>query len=280
MMNRSDYELICQLVYKETSIVLGPDKEYLVRTRLDQLARDHGYDGIEKLITKLRGNPMPALVRGVADIMTTNETSFFRDGKPYEVLRAHLFPELIRSRRSVRRLRIWSAACSTGQEPYSIAMTLMEYFPEVKGWDVKIVASDYSQRVLKQAKQGEYTSFDVRRGMEPEMLNRYFEKGPDRTWRVRPILKKWIEFRQCNLTGMWPVISHQDLVMLRNVLIYFDEATRRKILERIPRTLGSDGYLMLGTAESPFSASELFDRKVFGNVSCFQAAKSARGAVA
>lgn len=269
-MNRLDYDMICELVFQQTSIVLGPNKEYLVRTRLQQLAREKGLDGMEEIIQEIRRRPSSPLRNAIADVMTTNETSFFRDGSPFEAMRLHILPDIIRRRRKERKLLIWSAACSTGQEPYTLAILLQEYFPEVRNWQIQITATDYSQRVLRQARAGCYTDLDIQRGMPAALRDRYFQRTDDNLWQVIPSLKENIRFQQCNLTSMWPITQTQDLILVRNVLIYFNNETKQQILTRAVRLLHPEGFLMLGAAESPYNVYDLYQRRPFGRVIAYQ----------
>ena len=189
--------------------------------------------------------------------MTTNESFFFRDTQPFEQFRAHTLPQLLEARRDGRRIRIWSAACSTGQEPYSIAMILKEEAAKVAGWRIEIVATDLSREVLEKAKVGIYSQFEVQRGLPIQYLMKYF-KQVDEMWQIDPAIRAMVTFRQHNLLHGTGALGRFDVVFCRNVLIYFDQATKRRILDDIARVLPPDGYLYLGGAETVLGVSEKF----------------------
>lgn len=238
-----------ELVYRRSAIVLQADKTYLIDSRLTPLAREAGLSSIDELVGRIRNEGAGApLVRRVVEAMTTNETLFFRDLHPFEALRSRILPELIRARSKQRRLRIWCAAASTGQEPYSIAMTVREHFPEVASWDVKIVATDINAAVLQRARAATYRQLEVNRGLPVSMLVKYFERqGAD--WVIRPVIKDLVRFTELNLLDPWN-IGPQDIVFIRNVLIYFDLETKRQLLGRVRNLLDGDGFLVLGGAET------------------------------
>jgi chemotaxis protein methyltransferase CheR len=205
--------------------------------------------------------------------LTTNETLFFRDYHPYEELRRAILPEILQKRASERRLTIWSAACSTGQEPYSLAMLLLEHFPELANWTVSILATDLSAKVLKAAARGHYSQFEVNRGLPANYLVKYFIKDKEH-WCVKPEVKKWIEFRPMNLVQPWPVLPPFDLVFVRNVMIYFDVETKKTILRKIRNCLLPHGYLFLGTAESTTSLDPEYQPVTFGKAVVYRRAQS------
>ncbi|HVY31998.1 MAG TPA: protein-glutamate O-methyltransferase CheR [Polyangiaceae bacterium] len=244
------------LVYRRSAIVLHDDKSYLIATRLAPLVREVGLKSIDELVGKIRHQDASApLVRRVIEAMTTNETLFFRDLHPFEALRTRILPDLIRARSGQRALRIWCAAASTGQEPYSIAMTLREHFPELATWDVKIVASDINASVLARARAATYRQVEVNRGLPVTMLFKYFERqGTD--WALKPAIKDVVEFVELNLLDAWTSIGPQDVVFIRNVLIYFDVETKRQLLRRIRGLLRGDGFLVLGGAETTNNIDE------------------------
>lgn len=264
-MNATELEMVRRIVYEENGIVLGAEKAYLIESRIRDLAKSHGYNSVSALLHSKN----PRLHQEIAEAMTTNETSFFRDSRPFLSLQDTLLPPLIRARAASRRLRIWSAACSTGQEPYSIALLLRDAFPQTNGWDVRITASDYSNEVLDQARSGRYSDLDVRRGLSPALRDRYFQRDGD-SWVADHRLKSMIRFHRFNFLGMWPVAESQDLILIRNVLIYFDNDTRTKILERACRLLRPDGLLMLGSAESPPLTTRGLVREVHGATVCYR----------
>lgn len=246
-----------ELVYDRAAIVLQSDKAYLVDSRLTALAREAGFSSVDDLVIRLkREGTRSALAKRVVEAMTTNETLFFRDAHPFEALKNRILPELMRLRAGAKTLRIWCAAASTGQEPYSIAMVVREHFPELAAWDVKIVASDINATVLDRARAGVYRQVEVNRGLPTQLLFKYFEcQGVQ--WRVKPNVRSLVEFVELNLLDAWTQVGFQDVVFMRNVLIYFDPETKRKVLIRVHDLLRPDGFLILGGAES---ASNLNDR--------------------
>ncbi|MFN7967496.1 MAG: protein-glutamate O-methyltransferase CheR [Acidobacteriota bacterium] len=248
------------LVHKRAAIVLDPSKQYLLETRLGALAAEQGFPCADELIKASRDR-LP-LQSQIIEALTTNETSFFRDLRPFECLREAVLPGLIRARAARRELRIWSAACSTGQEPYSLSMMIHEHFPELCTWPVRILATDIAAHVLARAKAGRYRTLEVNRGLPAQMLVKYFDRdGVD--WEIKPTIKRLVEFSALNLVGPWPATLRPDIVLLRNVLIYFDLPTKRKILERIRGQIAPDGLLLLGAAETVLSIDDAWERVPF-----------------
>jgi len=220
-------------------------------------------------VKRLKSTPFSALHKEVIEAMTTNETSFFRDVHPFEAIKSIVLPEMIETRASERRLNIWSAACSSGQEPYSLAIMIREHFPMLSNWTVKIVATDLSEDVLNIARKGCYRSLDVNRGLPAPLLVKYFEKQGIE-WQVKQEIRDMIEFRQMNLSSHWPALPSMDIVLMRNVLIYFDHDTKRGIFSKIRRVLKSDGPLFLGSAETTFNLDESFKRVVMGKAAAYR----------
>lgn len=246
----ADFDYVCRLAHREAAIVIEPGKEYLVDTRLSPLARQEGFGSLAALIQHLRAAVnINGLHHKAIDALTTNETLFFRDFHPFEALRQAILPAILARRAGARRLAIWSAACSTGQEPYSLAMLLLEHFPQLSDWTVSILATDLSPKVLKLAQEGKYSQFEVNRGLPAHYLVKYFTKLGD-AWCVKDEVKKRVEFRPMNLVQPWPVMPPLDLVFLRNVMIYFDVETKKTILRKIRNCLLPHGHLFLGTAET------------------------------
>jgi chemotaxis protein methyltransferase CheR len=250
---------------------LEDDKVYLVETRLLALARRHGFPSVEELVVRLRARPNERWLDEIVEAMTINETFFFRDGYPFEVLRRDVLPELVRLRAGERRLTVWSAACSSGQELYSVAMLLREGFPELDGWDVRLIGSDISAAMLDRARGGRYSPLEVSRGLSPELLERYFERTED-GWRIKDDLRRRVEFLPINLSGPWPALPPFDLVLLRNVLIYFDAPTRERIFTKVHRALRPDGYLALGAAETASAPGGGFEPVPFEQATLFRPA--------
>jgi chemotaxis protein methyltransferase CheR len=265
----SDYDYVRELVRRNAAIVLDGSKDYLIETRLLPLARELNLTSVDALIARLRSQNPGAVHSRVVECLTTNETSFFRDVHPFEALKASVLPQLLKRNAGTRSLRIWSAACSTGQEVYSIAMTILDSFPELRTWNVQLWATDLNERVLERASSGTYRQLEVNRGLPAKFLVRYFRRvGPD--WQVRPEVSALCQFRKLNLIGPWLGMPIFDVVFLRNVLIYFDLPARRDVLERVERTMSPAGYLFLGTGETPAGINEHFDRGEANTNSYFQ----------
>jgi chemotaxis protein methyltransferase CheR len=247
------------LVRRRAAIVVDEGKEYLVESRLLPLARKQGLATVDDLVTKLKGSLEGPLHTEVVEAMTTNETSFYRDIHPFEALKSTFLPELVKARQATRQLRIWCAAASTGQEPYTIAMTIAEAFPElVRTWSTQIIATDINATVLARAKAGLYKQTEVNRGLPAPLLVKYFERaGID--WQIKPEIQKLVRFEQLNLLEKWPLVGTQDIVFMRNVLIYFDVPTKRTILGRVRQLLGPGGLLALGGAETTMNIDDEFE---------------------
>lgn len=256
-MKDADFTLFATLLKDRSGLIIGPDKLYLLETRLGPLMRHHGLADLGALAAMIRMTWPEPLIAEVVDAMTTNETSFFRDHGPFEKFTQTILPALIRARAGQKRLRLWSAACSTGQEPYSLAMLLNDQASALAGWRIDIVATDISDRVLERARTGIYSTFEVQRGMPVRLLMKYFEQSGN-DWRLRPEITGMVDFRKCNLMAELRGLGQFDLVFCRNVLIYFDACTKRKVLAAIRGQMASDAYLMLGGAESMYGISDDF----------------------
>jgi len=264
----SDFDYIAQLVRDRSAIVLEPGKEYLVHSRLLPVARQAGLDDISALVGKLRRGDL-ALTTQVVEAMTTNETSFFRDVHPFDTLRNDIIPELLEKRAVTRTLRIWSAAASTGQEAYTIAMTLREHFPQLTTWNVSILGTDLSTEVLEKAREGRYAQLEVNRGLPAPMLVKYFDRaGP--AWRVKPELQRMVEFRPFNLVKPWAPMPRMDVVFLRNVLIYFDNDRKADVLAQVAKVLRPGGYLFLGGTETTYGIDDAYERVHVGRAMCYR----------
>jgi chemotaxis protein methyltransferase CheR len=259
----NEFQYVQTLVRSYAAIVIDPGKEYLVESRLGPLAREEGFESIGRMIATMRDKPINGMHRKVVDAMTTNETSFFRDIHPFDALRNEIIPGLIARRKRERRLNVWCGAASTGQEPYSLAMLLTEYFPELAGWTVRIIATDLKKEVLERARTGRYRQMDVNRGLSAPLLVKYFRQRAT-MWELREDVRNLVEFRELNLILPWPAMPTPDLVLLRNVMIYFDIPTKKAILSRIHGLMASDGCLMLGSAETTLNLDDRFDRTVHG----------------
>jgi chemotaxis protein methyltransferase CheR len=267
----SDFDLIRTLVRAGSGIVLEDGKGYLVQARLDSLARRLGLETTSGLVAELRkAGPRDPLRGQIVEAMTTNETSFFRDIHPFDALRTVILPDLIARRAKQKTLRIWCGAASTGQEPYTLAMLLKEHFAApLAGWDVKIDATDLSGDVLERARTGRYAQIEVNRGLPVSYLVKYFTRDGSE-WVLKDDVRKMVEYRAMNLVERWPTMAPPDLVMMRNVLIYFDLPTKQKILANVRRVLRPDGYLFLGGSETTMSIDPLYTRQEVGKSVCYR----------
>lgn len=264
----ADFDYVASFVRERAAIVLERGKEYLVESRLKPLAQSTGHASIGELVRTLRSGSSQ-LEYAVVEAMTTNETSWFRDHHPFEVLRTEVLPQLIARRATERTLRIWSAACSSGQEPYTIAMTLRDHFPELRSWKVEILATDLSAEMIAKAKEGRYAQIEANRGLPAALLVRHFERV-GMAWQLKPEIRSMVEFRTLNLIGAWPPMPQWDVVFIRNVLIYFDPPTKRTVMERVARQLRPDGFVFLGAAEAASSMHEAYVRLPFEKACCYQ----------
>jgi chemotaxis protein methyltransferase CheR len=270
-----DFDFVRRLVQERSSIVLDDSKGYLADARLDTLARQEGFGSPTELLDRLRAEAGDGLRRKVVEAMTTNETSFFRDIHPFDAIRATILPDLIARRAVEKRLTIWSAACSSGQEPYSLAMLLRTHFPSLESWQVTLVGKDLSGEMIDRARAGRYTQMEVNRGVPAAMLVRFFQRsGLD--WHVCDELRRMVLFRRTNLVEAWPPMPRPDLVLLRNVLIYFDVETKRRLLERMSQALAPDGYLIVGGAENVMNAPEAFERVELPRCAAYQPRRPGR----
>jgi len=251
-----DYEYLRKLLKERSGLDLSTDKQYLVESRLVPLARKSGLAGIPDLVQKIRSGA-EALTSEVVEAMTTNETFFFRDKIPFDHLRDTVLPVLLQARANRRALRIWSAASSTGQEPYSIAMCLKEKAQALAGWRIEIVATDLSQEVLEKSRAGIYSQFEVQRGLPIQLLVKHFTQLGE-VWQLNADIRGMVQHRQLNLLQDFSHLGKFDVIFCRNVLIYFDQDTKANIFERISRVLEPDGMLMLGAAETIVGISDAF----------------------
>jgi chemotaxis protein methyltransferase CheR len=254
----SEYRYLRELVFGVSQNVLDASRDYLFDTRLTKILRNQSMTRLDELVHKLRAQKNPALEREVAEAMTINETSFFRDLRPFDLLRQELLPKIIEARRFHRMLRFWSAACATGQEAYSLAMMLLEHFPMLAGWKFAIEGTDICHEVIQRAQAGLYHRIEINRGLPARFVVRYFEHvGED--WIVKPEVRKLCNFRQANLCGASLPFNRAtdgfDVIFLRNVMLYFDQPTRRTLLAGIHRVLAPDGILFLGSSEQPADLS-------------------------
>ncbi len=253
-----DYGYLRQLVFGLSRNVLDPSRDYLFESRLTRILRNQGMTHLEELVQHLKLSKNPVLERSIAEAMTINETSFFRDSRPFELLRTELLPRLIEARRQVRALRFWSGACSTGQEAYSLGMLMLEHFPLLAGWNLKIEGTDICAEVVARAQAGCYHRIEMNRGLPERFVVRYFDHHGE-NWVVKPEVRKMTNFRQANLCG--PALPFNraedrfDVIFLRNVMLYFSQETRKVLLAGIRKLLAPDGILFLGSSEQPADPS-------------------------
>ena len=252
-----EYDYLRKLLKERSGLVLSADKQYLVEIRLLPVARRAGAAGLSQLIQMLNGPAAERLIVEVVEAMTTNESFFFRDKLPFEHFRQVIMPTLLASRAARRRIRIWCAAASTGQEPYSLAMALKEMGAAIEGWRIEIVATDLSTEVLEKARIGLYSQFEVQRGLPIQLLVKYFTQVGE-AWQVAPDIRAMVHYRQLNLLSDFSHLGQFDVVFCRNVLIYFDQATKSAVLDRVARNTERDGYLLLGAAETVVGLSDSF----------------------
>lgn len=243
------YKKFCDFVYRHSGLVLGDGKEYLVESKMRPIMAAQGFTDLGQIVNAIEERSGSDLAREVVETMTINETYFFRDKHPFDAFSEAVIPELIARRSNTQPIRIWSAACSTGQEPYSLAILLEELRSIIGSRPYTIIATDLSRAVLERAKEGIYTQFEVQRGMRTNFLLKYFEQMGDR-WRIKPQLKTHIEFRELNLMSPSFGLPKFDVIFCRNVLIYFDPPTKLNIMRRLRSTLADDGFLVLGASET------------------------------
>jgi chemotaxis protein methyltransferase CheR len=266
-LSNSDFQFVSALVRREASIVLAPGKEYLVEARLIPVARQVGAAGVAEFLADLQRRPDPVNQRKIIDALTTNETSWFRDREPFNALVTVVLPELVKARSTARRLRLWSAASSSGQEAYSLAITLQENLPP--GWTYEIFGSDISTEMVKRAEAAQYSQVEVNRGLPAGQLVQYFERAGAH-WQITPSLRRNVTFRLMNLTAPLPAMPQFDIIFLRNVLIYFDVATKKTVLRNVARLLRPDGWMFLGAAETTIGIDDNYERVAAGRTSAYR----------
>ncbi len=255
----AEFDYVRKLVHDQSAIVLEASKGYLVESRLTPLVRKAGCGSLSELVARLRTSKDKGLHREVVEAMTTNETSFFRDRHPFDALRDLVLPELITARAAEKRISIWSAASSTGQEAYSIAMLLKEDFPQLASWNLRILGTDLNEEVLAKARAGRYGQIEMNRGLAAPLLLKYFSRD-GLNWMISGDLRRMVEFQQMNLATPWPVMPRIDVVFLRNVLIYFDAETKKRILANVRGILRPGGRLFLGGAETTINLDDAYER--------------------
>ncbi|MFC5360131.1 CheR family methyltransferase [Azospirillum himalayense] len=256
-MRVEDFDMFSTLLKQRSGLVLTRDKAYLLESRLMPVARKWNMKGLEELASTVRTRKDEALLRDITEAMTTNESSFFRDQKPFDQFKQIVLPKLLEARSAKRSIRIWSAACSSGQEAYSLAMLLNEDAAKLAGWRIEIVGTDISAEMVERSKSGIYTQFEVQRGLPIQMLVKHFKQQGDK-WQISQQLRQMVSFREFNLLGDLSGLGQFDIVFCRNVLIYFDQPTKTKVLEAIARQMPQDGVLYLGGAETVLGITDRF----------------------
>lgn len=255
-MKPDDFDFLAKLVKDRSGLVLSKDKTYLLESRLMPVARKRGFKGLDELVAQLRKRD-EALAADVTDAMTTNESFFFRDTKPFEQFRQVVLPNLLKTRATKKSFRIWCAAASSGQEPYSLAIILKEEAAKLAGWRTEIIGTDISREILQKARAGLYSQFEVQRGLPVQLMVKYFKKRDDQ-WEIDPALRAMVQYKEWNLLEDLRALGTFDVVFCRNVLIYFDQETKGKVLDNISRQMSEDAVLYLGGAETVLGISERF----------------------
>ena len=265
----ADFDYVSDMVRTRSAIVLETEKAYLVESRLAPLAKKEGLASITELVAKLRSTPNGDLHSKVIEAMTTNETSFFRDLVPFDVLREQILPEIIARKGTSKRLNMWCGASSSGQEPYSVMFTIYEHFPELKDWVIQYIATDISEEMLEKCRNGKYSQLEVNRGLPASMLTKYFSKK-GMGWQVQDDIRRRIDFKPMNLAGPWLTFPPMDLIFIRNVMIYFDIDTKKQILGNIRKILDPSGYLFLGGSETTLNLDNEYERVAVSGTSCYR----------
>jgi len=266
---KNDLIYLRDLILTRSAIVLEPEKDYLLQSRLEPVAKEAGLISLGELVHALRTTPTGPLHEKVVEAMTTNETSFFRDIYPFDAFRDSVLPDMINKRADTRKISIWCGASASGQEPYTIAMVIREHFPELATWDITFLATDLSTQMLEQCREGKYSQLAVNRGLPAQLLMKYFDKK-GMSWRVKKELRNMIDFQPLNLAGRWPPMPKVDIVWLRNVLIYFNVEMKKEIFQKVRDIMQPDGYFFLGGAETTMAIDDHFDRLQYNGTSCYR----------
>ena len=276
-----NFHFIQGIAREGAALAVEPGREYLLEARLTPIAREAGFTALDAFVNQLRADHAArrdtTFHEQIVDALTSKETSFFRDFHPFECLHQHVLPQLIEQRAATRKLRIWSAAASSGQEAYSIALLLLEHFPQLHGWDVRILGTDISNSALEQARQGIYSQVEVNRGLPVPYLFKYFARD-DYKWHIQDEVKGRVEFRQLNLARPWPILPMFDVAFVCNVLTDFDAELKTTILKRVRRCLQPRGFLFLGAAETTLSTDPDWSPERLGNVTVYKPRQSANNA--
>lgn len=256
-MRSEDFELISGLLKQRSGLILPQDKVYLLESRLTPIAHKRGLETLDDLVNEVRLKRKEELLNEITEAMTTNESFFFRDNKPFDLFKDTVLPQFLESRASRKKIRIWCAAASTGQEPYSLAIILKEMGAKLQGWNIEIVGTDISQKVLDKAKVGLFSQFEVQRGLPIQLLIKYFNQVGD-LWQISDDIKKMVSYRKFNLLDSFSLLGSFDVIFCRNVLIYFDQNTKTEVLEKMRKQIPDDGTLFLGAAETVLGITDKF----------------------
>ena len=256
-MTPNDFLALREMLKTESGLVLTEDKQYLLESRLSPLVKKHGFTSVQDLVQKWRRGADKALQSRIVEAMTINESFFFRDKSPFDNFENHMLKDLIERNKTSRHIRIWSAAASTGQEAYSLAMILKEYATELQGWKVEIIGTDLCSDALEKAKTGIYSQFEVQRGLPINQLIKYFTQDGE-SWQINEDIRSMVTFRPYNLLSSFSALGQFDVIFCRNVLIYFDKDTKKDVLLRMKEIIPSDGALFLGAAETVLGITDEF----------------------
>ena len=256
-MRPEDFDLISGILKSRSGLILSPEKVYLLESRLTPIARAKGLETLDDLINEIRLHRKEALLSEITEAMTTNESFFFRDNTPFDLFKDKVLPELMKRNASSRKIKIWCAAASTGQEPYSIAMIIKEMGVKLAGWDIEIFGTDLSNKVLEKARMGLYSQFEVQRGMPIKYLMKYFNQVGE-MWQISDELKSMVKYKPMNLLDNYIGLYNYDVVFCRNVLIYFEPDMKTKVLEKVRKAMKPDGTLFLGAAETVLGITDKF----------------------
>ena len=278
-MNIEDFNLLSKLIKDRSGLTLTKDKAYLLESRLLPVARKWNLKSLDELVMRLRTRSEAGLVRDVVEAMTTNESFFFRDIKPFDQFKQVILPYLLQARAAPRSIKVWSAACSSGQEPYTLGMILKEERQKLIGWNIDILATDLSTEILAKAQAGLYSQFEVQRGLPIQLLVKYFKQAGDR-WQIDSAVREMVRYRPFNLLDELSGLGQFDVIFCRNVLIYFDQPTKQMVLERMAKQLAPDGFLYLGGAETVVGITDKFQpmanhRGIYHHANAAAAAKVA-----
>jgi chemotaxis protein methyltransferase CheR len=257
-MKSEDFELFSTLVKQRSGLVLTPEKAYLLESRLFPVARKHNIKSLEDMAQALRAKREESLMFDITEAMTTNESFFFRDLKPFTLFQKSLLPRLLTARADKKHIRIWSAAASSGQEAYSLAMICLEEASRLQGWKIDIIGTDISREMVARSKNGIYSQFEVQRGLPVTHLVKYFQQIAGDKWQIKENIRQMVQFREGNLLNEFGVDGCFDIVLCRNVLIYFDLPTKTKVLSAVSHMMPSDGFLILGGAETVLGITDKF----------------------